>query len=105
ALMPPVRSDPRGRHPYAVRRVQALMEWVRGGDYDRILGGHYPRRGETDLRGDTDKASEYYVNKMWSIYRDASDSTQGLRDKIDEWLKRDGDAEGADQAEEAEEPS
>ena len=100
-----VLSERRGTHPYAVRRVQQLMEWVRGGDYDRILGGHYPRRGETDLRGDTDKASEYYVNKMWSIYRDASDSTQGLRDKIDEWLKRDGNAEGADQAEEAEEPS
>jgi hypothetical protein len=86
-----VLAERRGTHPYAVRRVQQLMEWVRGGDYDRILGGHYPRRGESDLRGDADKASEYYVNKMWNIYRDASDSTQGLRDKIDGWLKRDED--------------
>jgi Zn-dependent protease with chaperone function len=97
-----VLAERRGTHPYAVRRVQQLMEWVRGGDYDRILGGHYPRRGESDLRGDADKASEYYVNKMWNIYRDASDSTQGLRDRIDEWLKR--DAGTAEEAEEAEEP-
>jgi len=69
-----VLAERRGTHPYAVRRVQQLMEWVRGGDYDRILGGQYPRRGESDLRGDTDKASEYYVNKMWNVYRDASES-------------------------------
>jgi Zn-dependent protease with chaperone function len=84
-----VLAERRGTHPYAVRRVQQLMEWVRGGDYDRILGGQYPRRGESDLRDDADRASEYYVNKMWNIYRDASDATQGLLDKLDGWLKRD----------------
>jgi Zn-dependent protease with chaperone function len=82
-------AERRGTHPYAVRRVQQLMEWVRGGDYDRILGGQYPRRGESDLRTDADKASEYYVNKMWNIYRDAGDATQGFRDKMDSWRKRD----------------
>jgi Zn-dependent protease with chaperone function len=95
-----VFAERRGTHPYAVRRVQQLMEWVRGGDYDRILGGHYPRRGESDLRGDTDKASEYYVNKMWNIYRDASDATQGFRDKVDGWLKRDGETEETEEPEE-----
>ena len=88
-----ILAERRGTHPYAVRRVQQLMEWVRGGDYDRILGGQYPRRDESDLRGDADKASEYYVNKMWNIYRDASDATQGLREKVDGWLKRDAETE------------
>lgn len=87
-----VVAERRGTHPYAVRRVQQLMDWVHSGEYDRILGGHYPRRGESDLRGDADKASEYYVNKMWNLYRDANDSTQVLRDKIDGWLKRDEDS-------------
>src|SRR5215470_8588700 len=95
-----VFAERRGTHPYAVRRVQQLMEWVHGGDYDRILGGHYPRRGESDLRGDTDKASEYYVNKMWNIYRDASDATQGFRDKVDGWLKRDEETEEPEEPEE-----
>lgn len=86
-----VFAERQGTHPYAVRRVQQLMEWVHGGDYDRILGGHYPRRGDSDLRADADKASEYYVNRLWNIYRDASESAQGLWDKLDGWLKRDGD--------------
>ena len=86
-------AERRTTHPYAVRRVQQLMEWVRGGDYDRILGGHYPRRGESDLRADADKASEYYVNKMWNIYRDASDATQGFREKVDSFRKRTEESE------------
>jgi hypothetical protein len=99
-----VLAERRGTHPYAVRRVQQLMEWVHGGDYDRILGGQYPRRGESDLRGDTDKASQYYVDKMWNIYRDASDASQGFRDKVDGWLKRDGETPEPDEPGEAEEP-
>ncbi|HKD94139.1 MAG TPA: M48 family metallopeptidase [Gaiellaceae bacterium] len=99
-----VVAERRGTHPYAVRRVQQLMDWVHGGDYDRILGGHYPRRGESDLRGDADKASEYYVDKMWNLYRDASDATQGFREKVDGWLKRDAQTEEPEDAEEPAEP-
>ena len=69
-------------------------------DYDRILGGQYPRRGESDLRADTDKASEYYVNKMWNIYRDASEATQGFREKVDGWLNRDAETDGTEEPEE-----
>jgi len=66
---------------------------VHSGEYDRILGGHYPRRGESDPRGDADKASEYYANRFWNIYRDASERAEGLRDKVDGWLRRDEPAE------------
>ena len=86
-------AERQGTHPYAVRRVQQLMEWVRSGDYDRILGRQYPRRGESDLRADADKVSEYYVDRLWSIYRDASDSAQALRDRFDGWFKRDEGSE------------
>jgi hypothetical protein len=34
------------RHPFAVRRVKELVEWVQSGDYDRIRSGSYPRRGQ-----------------------------------------------------------
>ena len=96
-----VLAERRGTHPYAVRRVQQLMEWVHSGEYDRVLGGQYPRRGESDLKADTEKASDYYVNKMWNIYRDASDATAGFRGKVDEWIKRGADAREAREAEEA----
>jgi Zn-dependent protease with chaperone function len=99
-----VLAERRGTHPYAVRRVQQIMEWVRGGDYDRILGGQYPRRGESDLRADTEKASDYYVNKMWNIYRDASDATQGFRDKVDGWFRRDAGSPAPEEIWELEEP-
>ncbi len=32
-------------HALPVKRVHEVMEWVRGGDFDRIAGGEYPRRG------------------------------------------------------------
>ena len=100
-----VLAERRGTHPYAVRRVQQLTEWVHGGDYDRILGGHYPRRSESDLRGDADKASEYYVNKMWNIYGDVNEATQGFREKVDGWLRRDAEPDATtDVHEELEEP-
>ena len=40
----------RGGHPLAVRRVKELMAWVRGGEYDRIIGGEYTRRERSRRR-------------------------------------------------------
>jgi hypothetical protein len=37
---------------------------------------------------------------MWNIYRDASDATQGLRDRVDGWLKRDAEPEEPEEPEE-----
>lgn len=33
-------------HPFYVLRVSELRTWIEGGDYDRILRGEYPRRGD-----------------------------------------------------------
>jgi len=33
-------------HPFYVLRVSELRTWIESGDYDRILRGDYPRRGE-----------------------------------------------------------
>ena len=44
-LAPDVQLDL--THSYPVRRVAELMEWVRSGEYDRIIGGDYPRRDAT----------------------------------------------------------
>ncbi len=35
-------------HPFYVLRVAELRDWIEGGDYDRIVRGEYPRRGEPD---------------------------------------------------------
>jgi Zn-dependent protease with chaperone function len=33
-------------HPFYVLRVSELRAWIESGDYDRIIRGEYPRRGE-----------------------------------------------------------
>ncbi len=35
-------------HPFYTIRVMELREWIESGDYDRIVRGEYPRRGEPD---------------------------------------------------------
>ncbi len=35
-------------HPFHVLRVAELRDWIESGDYDRIVRGEYPRRGEPD---------------------------------------------------------
>jgi Zn-dependent protease with chaperone function len=33
-------------HPFSALRLRALRQWVDSGEYERILGGEYPRRSE-----------------------------------------------------------
>ena len=41
-----------------VQRVRELLDWVREGEYDRIVGGDYMRRGEEPpLRDEVDAAA------------------------------------------------
>jgi Zn-dependent protease with chaperone function len=35
-------------HPFYVLRLSELRAWIEAGDYDRIVRGEYPRRGEPD---------------------------------------------------------
>ncbi|HKJ02909.1 MAG TPA: M48 family metallopeptidase [Longimicrobiales bacterium] len=35
-------------HPFYVLRVSELRAWIEAGDYDRIVRGEYPRRGDPD---------------------------------------------------------
>ncbi len=44
-------------HPFAVLRAAQLRRWVDSGEYDAILGGTYPRRGEDRASSVTDEAA------------------------------------------------
>src|SRR5438067_6872319 len=41
-----LRNELNQTHSYPVRRVAEVMDWVRSGAYDRIIGGSYPKRGD-----------------------------------------------------------
>lgn len=50
-------------HPFWTLRVSELRAWIEAGDYDRIIRGEYPRRGEPDpdYQDDLKEAANAYA--------------------------------------------
>jgi Zn-dependent protease with chaperone function len=86
-------------HPLPVRRAHELMEWVRSGDYDRIVAGEYMRREDpVDMRADGGDAVSYYTERMRDAFRDAGGSVASVGQQLAGWLRRASAAAGEDQA-------
>ena len=52
-------------HPMPVRRVRMLLDWVREGDYDRMVRGDYLRRGEEPTaREEAEAAGAFYADRI-----------------------------------------
>ncbi|HEX2085109.1 MAG TPA: M48 family metallopeptidase [Solirubrobacteraceae bacterium] len=82
-------------HALPVKRVHEVTEWVRAGDYDRIAGGEYPRRGDpVDVREQADEAVNYYRERFASTFRDAGENLASASDALADWLR--GQGKGAD---------
>src|SRR3954451_3710127 len=83
-------------HPYAVRRVSELMNWVRSGEYDRIMNGEYRKRDQkADARQEAGDAAEYYSERFRTIFKEAGEGVNktgekvsDAADKLSEWLKQ-----------------
>jgi Zn-dependent protease with chaperone function len=64
-------------HPFAVPRAAELRRWVDAGDYERILGGDYPRRADdpsTSVREEARTAARSYKDKV----SESADPLMGL---------------------------
>ncbi len=50
-------------HPFPVLRVSELRAWIESGDYDRIVRGEYPHRGDPDeaYQEDLRQAAQAYA--------------------------------------------
>jgi Zn-dependent protease with chaperone function len=83
-------------HPLPVKRVQQLLAWVRTGDYDRIVGGEYIRRGEEpSVREEADGAAAHYGERVRGAFEKAGSSISDVGEQLSDWLeKRRGDGEG-----------
>jgi Zn-dependent protease with chaperone function len=71
-------------HPFHTVRAAELNRWVRSGEYDRIVGGDYPRRGSEGTRPlgpDYAEAGSYYEQQA-----------RQAMDQVADVLKRAGDA-------------
>jgi len=76
-------------HPMPVRRVRELLAWVRSGDYDRIIGGDYVRRGhEPPLREEANAAQDHYAARISDAIGQAGASIADVGQQLGDWLKR-----------------
>jgi Zn-dependent protease with chaperone function len=76
-------------HPLPVRRVRQLLDWVRSGEFDRIVGGEYLRLGEEPpLREEADAASSHYGKRIGEVFQQAGSSIAEVGEQLGEWLSR-----------------
>lgn len=76
-------------HPMPVRRIHELMEWVRSGDYDRIVSGSYRTRDERPHpREEAGDAVAHYSELFRDMFRDAGESVGSLGQQLSDWLSR-----------------
>jgi Zn-dependent protease with chaperone function len=76
-------------HPMPVRRVNQLLEWVRSGEYDRIIQGEYLRLGqEPPLREEAESARDHYSAKISDAFTQAGSSIQEVGQQLGDWLER-----------------
>ena len=79
-------------HPMPVRRVHELMNWVKSGDYDRIVGGSYVTRDEpVRPRDDAADAAAHYAERFRGVFRDTGDSIGDLANQLGDMLRSRGD--------------
>src|SRR5215213_3682770 len=76
-------------HPMPVRRVRLLLDWVREGDYDRMMRGDYLRRGEEPTaREEADAAGVFYADRISGAFQAAGSSISDVGQQLGDWLKR-----------------
>ncbi len=76
-------------HPMSVRRVHELMNWVKGGDYDRIVDGSYVTRDEPlRPRAEASDAVTHYAERFRTAFRDAGESINQAGQQLSDWLRR-----------------
>ena len=75
-------------HALPVRRVQEVMQWVQGGDYDRIIGGDYRTRDQdVDARAEAGDAVDYYTERFRTILGEAGDTVSSAGDRLSDWIR------------------
>src|SRR5687768_7927091 len=94
-----VRIELGQTHAFPVKRVSELMKWVRSGEYDRVMGGEYIRRGDPlDVRAEAGDAVDFYAERFRAIFREAGvgvtkagEQVGAAAEKVAEWLRSNRD--------------
>ncbi len=78
-------------HPMGTVRAAELQRWVASGEYDRILRGEYPRRGQEKERGlgeDYADAAGYYGRETREFTNTLTDSFSRAKDAFSDAMRR-----------------
>ena len=80
-------SEITASHPFPVRRVRELVEWVASGDYDRIRAGDYVHRGNEPPANEEFNTAVAHYRRRWSGVLDrASSGVQDVFSRVSSWL-------------------
>jgi Zn-dependent protease with chaperone function len=78
-------------HPLSVRRCREIQDWVRTGEYGRIVDGEYLRRGqEPPVREEAGGAVDFYTDRFADFIRGAGDTVQSVGQQVGDWLRGNG---------------
>jgi len=69
--------------------VHELMNWVRSGDYNRIVGGEYPRRDEPQRppAKEAADAAAHYSDVFKGAFKEAGEHVSTAGHQISDWLR------------------
>jgi Zn-dependent protease with chaperone function len=77
-------------HPFWVLRVSEIRQWIESGEYDRILRGDYPRRGDPDreYQEDLREAADAYAKGAKDILDQMATAARNMGETILGGFKR-----------------
>ena len=77
-------------HPFYVLRVSELRAWIETGDYDRIVRGEYPRRGDPDsaYQEDLKEAASAYAEGAKDFLDTMSSAAKRMGEQFMGGMKR-----------------
>jgi len=70
-------------HPFWTLRVSEIRAWIEAGEYDRILRGEYPRRGDPDPA---------YKEDLAAAAKAYSEGARGMMDTMADAARRMGES-------------
>lgn len=76
-------------HPFLTLRAAMLRDWLETGDYDRIIKGEYPRRGDDEPGWSSDMAAglKHYTTGVQNAAEKAGEGVRRMRDAFEKGWK------------------
>jgi len=79
-------------HPFNTLRAAELQRWIEAGNYERIVGGEYTRRGpDADKRpveNDIDEARDHYMKEAKAVVNDVMDGAKRAAQAFSDAFKK-----------------